>query len=327
MKTIQVRLPDIIHRRVKCFSREAAGRPHLGLVAIGVGVLFGVESAPAADPPQTPSGHDSVLVESRPEGRALRAMVVHDPDDRRGTHGYFHVAEVYSARMLEPNIRRLMEDGSGSLLQNPHALQNLVSALNEYTDIDAEVSSRHPFSARELMEVPWIFVNQLTTTLTGMELTNLGRYLASGGFVLADAGAAVGSREDVFIRHSIREALASAGRQTRFRRLPATHPIYHSYFDFEGPPRAILGGPGAGTGATGTGRNNVDYIVGVEVGGRLAVAITYQNLGSAWDNVLLRNELSGSADNSRHLQFGINTIVFALTQKGSITQKAMGQMP
>ena len=119
MKTIQVRLPDIVHRRVKCFSREAAGRPHLGLVAIGVGVLFGVESAPAADPPQTPSGHDSVLVESRPEGRALRAMVVHDPDDRRGTHGYFHVAEVYSARMLEPNIRRLMEDGSGSLLQNP----------------------------------------------------------------------------------------------------------------------------------------------------------------------------------------------------------------
>jgi len=271
-------------------------RPSLVAVlgAIGVGVLLVVESAPAADPPQTPSGRDSVLVQLRSEGRALRAMVVDDPDDKRGIHGYFHLAEVYSARMLEPNISRLREGGSGSLLQNPHALQNLVSALNEYTDIDAKVSSRHPFSARELMEVPWIFAHQLTTTLTGMELTSLGRYLASGGFVLADAGAATGGSEDIFIRHSIREALAS-----------------------------IVGGAEAG--ATGTGRNNVDYVVGVEVGGRLAVAITYQNLGPAWDNMPPRNETSGFVDNSRHLQFGINTIVFALTQKGSITQKAMGQ--
>jgi len=308
------------------------GCARLGLatVALGVGALCIPATGAAGDLPQGVPSHDSVLVRTphlpdpREEGRrAPRAMVVRDPADKRSIHGYFQVSEVYSPRMLDPNVRRLVQEGTGSLLQNPQAVPNLVDAINEFTDIDAEITSRHSFGSKELMEAPWVFVPRLRFILSEAEVPHVGRYLESGGFILADAGVAVGGQEDVFIREAIREALASVGRHARFGRLPATHPIYHSYFDFDSPPRAILGGSGAGAASAGMGRTNVDYIVGVKVDDRLAVAITYQNLGAVWENLPQRHEPSGFNDNSRHLQFGINTIVFALTQKGSITQKAM----
>lgn len=287
-------------------------------VAVGVAALRGAAAEEVRDPTLAgqAAAEDTPSAEVDSGGAGVGqpapwAVVVSDSADRRSIHGTLQVAEVYSARMLEPNVRRLVADGAGSLLQNPQAVPNLVEAVNEYTDIETRVVARFAYGSRELLGVPWVFVPRLRFTLDEAELRNLGRYLASGGFLLADAGVAVGGNEDVSIRHAVRQALASTGRGARFERLPATHPVYRAYFDFDGPPRALLDLPEAG--GTGAGRNSVDYIVGVAVDGHLAVAITYQDLGAAWE--------SASSDNSRHLQFGINTIVFALTQAGSIARK------
>jgi hypothetical protein len=121
----------------------------------------------------------------------------------------------------------------------------------------------------------------------------------------------------------VRDALATVGRRAKFRRLPNDHPIFHTFFDFDGPPRALLGGPGIGGDNSGEGRNNVDYLMGLEIDERLACIITYQNIGTAWENLGYRNDKSLYSDNTRHLQFGVNTIVFALTQEGSITNRVM----
>ena len=254
-----------------------------------------------------------------------QAMVIQDPENKRNIQGYFHVAQAYSARMIERNIAGFLRSGGAgtSMLQNPHAVQNLVDAMNEYTNIHADFSNRLPLSSKELMETPWVFVPAVSFTLTEGELSNLGKYLESGGFLLADAGIWVGGDTDSFIRQMIRDALATVGRDAQFRRLPADHPIYHAFFDFDGPPKALVGGPGYGANTAGEGRNNVDYLIGVEVDGRLAVVISYQNLGIAWENSAYRNDKSLYLDNTRLLQFGINTIVFALTQEGSITNRVM----
>ncbi len=261
----------------------------------------------------------------------FQAMVIQDADDKRKIQGYFHIAQAYSARMIEANIQIFVKSGDSgnSMLQNPYAVQNLVDALNEYTNIHADFSARLPLSSKELLETPWVFIPAMQFTLTEGELSNLGKYMEAGGFILADAGATVGGDVDGFIRLMIREALATVGRRARFRRLPGNHPIYHAYFDFDNPPRAMVGGPGYAPNSAhhtvaGEGRNNVDYLVGVEVDGRLAAVISYQNLGFAWENLGDRNITAFYLDNTRHLQFGINTIVFALTQEGSITNRVMG---
>ncbi len=64
-------------------------------------------------------------------------------------------------------------------------------------------------------------------------------------------------------------------------------------------------------------------MVGVEVEDRLAVVLSYQSLATSWENVPFRNIRKDFTDNSRFLQFGINAIVFALTQEGSITNRVM----
>ena len=63
--------------------------------------------------------------------------------------------------------------------------------------------------------------------------------------------------------------------------------------------------------------------MGVELDGRLAVVLSYQSLGYGWENTPNRFTTTEYRDNSRLLQFGINTIVFALTQEGSITNRVM----
>ena len=250
-----------------------------------------------------------------------QAMVIQDPDDKQSIQGYFHVAQAYSARMAEHNLRRAVGgDSRITMLQNPQAVQNVVDALNEYTSIHADFSARLPLSSRELLETPWVFVPSVQFVLSDGELQNLGRYLEAGGFIVADAGSSVGSQTDAFIREMIKDALATVGRQARFERLPNDHPVYHCFFDFDSPPRAIVG---MGGGGAGEGRGNPDYLVGVEVDDRLAVLISYQRLGVGWENIPGRNTVKDYTDNSRLLQFGINTIVFALTQEGSITNRVM----
>jgi len=254
-----------------------------------------------------------------------QAMVIQDPTDKRAIQGYFHIAQAFSARMIERNVRSFVTGGDSgtSMLQDPHAVQNLADALNEFTNIHADFSSRLPLSSKELMEVPWVFIPAVRFTLTEGELQNLGNYMAAGGFILVDAGQSIGSDLDSFARTMIKDALKTVGNRAQFRRIPSSHPLFHTFFDFDGPPKALLGGAGIGGGTSGEGRNNVDYLIGVHIDDRLAAVISYQNLGVACENLEYRNDKSKYSDNTRQLQFGVNTIVFALTQEGSITNRVM----
>ncbi|NKB66457.1 MAG: DUF4159 domain-containing protein [Candidatus Latescibacteria bacterium] len=243
-----------------------------------------------------------------------QAMVIQDPKDKRNIQGFFHLAQVYTATMVQRNIQISMRNGAFSPFTHPNALQHLVSSINEYTQIKADMAPRLSLSDKELMDTPWIYVPPMRFTLNEGELSNLGRYLERGGFFVADAGRIVGGETDSYLRLMLRDALRTVGRRARFERLAKDHPLFHCYFDFDGPPASPY------SWNAGTGRANVDYLIGVHIDDRLAAVLTYQSLGAAWQN------FSGPGffnDNTRHLQFGINLVVFALTQKGSITHQVM----
>ena len=62
-----------------------------------------------------------------------------------------------------------------------------------------------------------------------------------------------------------------------------------------------------------------DYLTGVIIDGRLLGIMTKRNYSAPWDHWLTHYNM----DNTRQLQFGVNIIIFALTQEGSITNQVM----
>ena len=95
--------------------------------------------------------------------------------------------------------------------------------------------------------------------------------------------------------------------------------MYHCYFDFE---KAFTWGDASG------GSIIIDYLEGAEVRGHLCTVLSRKSFYSPWKD--WGKSPFGSKGNSyinwnpeRAFQFGINLIVFALTQEGSITHRLL----
>ena len=123
------------------------------------------------------------------------------------------------------------------------------------------------------------------------------------------------------------EALAYEGiRERAFERLPDSHAIYHCYFDFDdGPPTAypthfLEGHP------------EYDYLEGIFLpAGRLGGIISRKWYANPWGDwgaggFTKGDSFYGRQDPTRPLQFGVNLIIFALTQEGGLTHQLMDSM-
>jgi hypothetical protein len=65
----------------------------------------------------------------------------------------------------------------------------------------------------------------------------------------------------------------------------------------------------------------IGYLEGVTLGDRLVAVVSRKEIGKAWGDFEERG-----IDPTRQLQFGVNLVVFALTQPESITDRAMGKV-
>ena len=102
------------------------------------------------------------------------------------------------------------------------------------------------------------------------------------------------------------------GDDWRFVYLKPSHPVYHSYFDFDMAVRDNMP-PDLG----------IDVgDIGLGIGDRLAALLTPRPVTTDTGS-----EGTGNAekrvDGTRHLQFAVNTVVNALTQEGGTTQQLM----
>ena len=200
----------------------------------------------------------------------------------------------------------------------------LVEGLNRYTDIKATFEGRIAYSSSEMLKTPWVFTLFLFPFKMGeQESAHLGEYLTSGGFLFVDAIdfsrvslGPLGMKRPPSVltsaRHMLKDALRNQGlefgKEWEFERLANDHLVYHCYFDFDGAPAWQADREFVLSGA----------IEGICIDGRWVMILSQKMFFHTWDDPdlpELRNE--------RMLQFGINTIIFALTQEGSITHRLM----
>ena len=98
------------------------------------------------------------------------------------------------------------------------------------------------------------------------------------------------------------------GGDWTFEFLPDDHPVYHCYFDFDGAPSGLWEDS----------YELHEKVEGVTVDGRLLLAICQKAFIHVWGDPEYPQYRS-----ERMIQFGINTVIFALTQEGSITHRVV----
>ena len=226
-----------------------------------------------------------------------KGMVIQDPTDKRNVKGFVYLALAWSS-VMQPSRQR--------------AITQLVRSINRHTSIQAEVDDQLFLDSQDLFKAPFVYITTSRAfELTKHEATNLAAYLRRGGFVVADNdqphleyGPAEAS-----LRAMFRDAL---GRDARFVQLGNDHPLYHVFFDFEGGPPP--GGEASRLNPTvQTGKASPSpYLEGIYLGNRLVAVYSDKGYGAFWEREF---------ENEPHLKMGVNLVVFALTQKGSIAEQ------
>jgi len=248
------------------------------------------------------------------------AIIIQDPNDKRNIRGFFHLVRAYSVS-AKPDRNW----GQGGPYPWPKAIPNLVETINKYTNIRTDLGTSVTFDKRELLATPFVFVNcHWYFRLTPAEAQNLGRYFLVGGFLLADDSFRFkGGTSDLALRGMIIDGMREAGFEYKkdwdFERLPNSHAIYHCFFDFpDGPPVGHDGDIGDSYHPVYT---YYPYLEGVHIGERLTAIMSNKEYGACWAGIGSGNR--GCKDTLRQLQFGVNIVIFALTQEGSITYSVM----
>jgi len=202
----------------------------------------------------------------------------------------------------------------------PKAVPNLMRYLGEHSKLRVKLHGRTiKLTDPALFRAPFIYITgyDCRMKLSDAEIANLGKYLRNGGFLFADDiapdvdrnGNLGGKRPnpqrglrgtafDQQMKAILEKAL---GPDAKFFAIPRDHALFQSFYDFDkGPP---LGG---------TPWANMMYLLeGIEIGGRLAVVFSDLNISWYWGGEHVLNREPG-------LQFGVNLIVYALTQRGGI---------
>ena len=233
------------------------------------------------------------------DGR-FKGLVVQDSTNKRNVTGFVYLAQTWG-NDLEPSVQR--------------AIFELVETINEVTDLHAEVDDHLALDSRDIFRAPFVYIAaEQAFEPTQWEIANLGDYLRQGGFAFVEAmvDRSVGSTATEFTpaEASLREMFRRAlGRDARFRMLRNDHAIYHSFYDLDGPP------PQRTHSVVRFGRDykaEKPFLEGIFLGERLAVVFSTKEYGRAWEKEFR---------NKPQLQMGVNLVVFALTQEGSIAQQ------
>ncbi len=257
-----------------------------------------------------------------------RAFVIQDPEDKRGIRGFFHIARTY--------VRSASGSYRGGRAKYPMSLPHLSEAVNEFTQIHVDVADDVALDDARLFEVPWVlFASPKVFDVTQVELRHLGQYLASGGFVFA-------SDLLQFTDALFEDALETQGlrRSRHWNRvvLPNDHSVYHAFFDFNGPPGGNIPGETNKSvygfvkrGSSGSVRGGVrgtlfpvNYFVRDD--GHVMAILEAKGYAKFWTRYSHDSGWNFRPMDFRDaLTFGVNTVVFALTQEGSLAQRAVAE--
>jgi len=249
------------------------------------------------------------------------AIVIQDPSDKRRLTGFIHVA------MAEP----VSTNYDPKAWRWRRGIQRLVDFVNQHTAIRADVSQSIHFDSEELFHTPWVYLcRRYRFDVTHSELANLGRYMLAGGFFWGDSFGTIpiylGGYKSMnsAIIHSLETQGVVYDKDWNFERLPHSHPILHCYYDFDKAPM------GWGASSKHPHPNepwerspHLDAVVINDVAICLRTKQAYAHAWADWGAGAVDRWAVYPLDPTSCFQFGVNTMVYALTREGSITHRVM----
>ena len=192
---------------------------------------------------------------------------------------------------------------SGDWDYNPKVAANVLDTLVQYTSIPVqEQEVVITADSTELLAYPFLFMTgHKLVRFSERERKGLVRFVDNGGMLFSDdCNHDVNGLYAKSFEAEMQRAFPGAGTLSK---LPKGHPIYRTFFAFDGPPRTSHE-------VNGWGDNVVhDYVRGIERRGRLGVVYTNQDYGCEWD-YSWRNKRFRSKDNTK---FAVNLVVYAMT--------------
>jgi len=234
-----------------------------------------------------------------------QAILIQDPENKRAIRGFFNMS-VIDYDLADKNVDRF-----------PTAVEELMRYMRDHTQINARIEGTTlRLSDATIFKQPFLYMtgNSAIFQFSDTEKENLGEYIKEGGFLYAEeirkadsdgslVGRNAGVEGTIFDRQFkdlMRDQKVLGTDGSRWQRVVKDHPLYFSFYDFgDGPPRG--GAPGG----------NVFDLEMLEIRGRVAVVFSDLNISWYWGDP--------QADaRERGLQFGVNLIIFALTQPGGI---------
>ena len=243
-----------------------------------------------------------------------RAMISRDHDNKSNIDGFLYIAATWGQQLRIPDTLK-------------RSVINLAEAVTRYTGIRVGLDSHLMLDSHRLHSAPFVFITtNRAFELTPAERENFGAYLCNGGFAFIDNGTPEYPRgqAEASLRKMLRDSL---GAHARFLPVPVSHPVYHSFFDFEdGPP---LGDEvqsyttdTRSTGCSGecrrfTMNRPVHYLEGIWVDGRLVAIYSDKGYSHKW---ILRSNFF-VANNVPQLKMGVNLVVFAMNQRDGIAKR------
>jgi Domain of unknown function (DUF4159) len=178
---------------------------------------------------------------------------------------------------------------------------NVLNSLVEYTTLRVDPAERVVnLSDPKMLEAPFCYLaGHKLVQFTPSERKNFERYVRGGGFVFVDD---CNHDIDGLFAKSFEAELAKMFGPKALKKIPNTHPVYSSFFHFDGPPNT-------GVELNGWGDDLVhDYLKAIEINGRVRVLYSNKDYGCEWDYDF-RNKRWLVIDNTR---FAVNIIQYAL---------------
>jgi hypothetical protein len=179
---------------------------------------------------------------------------------------------------------------------------NILDTLLQYTTLRVDPEEKViPLADSRMLTAPFCYMaGHKLVEFNPDERRNFESYVRNGGFVLVDD---CNHDIDGLFAKSFEREMASIFGAEALAKLPKDHPLYSSFFAFDGPPATSIE-------LNGWGDDLVhEYLRGITIDGRLGVLYSNKDYGCEWD-FEWRNKRWLAEDITK---FAVNIVVYALS--------------
>lgn len=178
---------------------------------------------------------------------------------------------------------------------------NVLTSLIDYTNLRVDPKERIiALSDPAMLTAPFCYLaGHKLVEFDPAERRNFAAYLRNGGFMFVDD--CNHDIDGLFAKSFEAEVARSFGAKA-LQKIPNNHPLYTSFFKFDGPPPT-------GLELNGWGDDLVhDYLKGISIDGRMGLLYSNKDYGCEWDYDW-KNKRFLAVDNTR---FAVNIVMYAL---------------